>query len=96
MAELIMMVGISASGKSTIAHELAEQERAKVFSSDDIREELWGDVSIQKNPQKVFNILHQRVINTLNEGKNCIYDATNLNSKRRGGICLEVVALENE
>ena len=42
-----MMVGLPGSGKSTYAKELAERTNAKICSSDAIREELTGDISIQ-------------------------------------------------
>ena len=78
MPFLFFLVGISGSGKSTIAQEYAEKFNAEVFSSDKIRFELYGDESIQDNPQKVFQILHKRIKTALKQGKNAIYDATNL------------------
>lgn len=82
-AELIMMVGISYSGKSTYAQSAAEMIDATIFSSDAIRKELYGDEGEQKNPSKVFDILHRRIIKHLREGGRAIYDATNLSCKRR-------------
>ena len=82
-AELIMMVGVSYSGKSTYAQSVAEMIDATIFSSDAIRKELYGDEGEQKNPGKVFDILHRRIIKHLREGGRAIYDATNLSCKRR-------------
>lgn len=83
MAELIMMCGISGSGKSTIAMRYALTRSAIIYSSDGIREEIYGDENCQKNPGRVFDILHQRVIKALSQGYDVVYDATNLSCKRR-------------
>lgn len=78
-----MMVGLPYSGKSAYAKKLQEQFGAEIHSSDAIRAELLGDVQDQTNNQEVFNTLHRRVIADLSSGKNVIYDATNINYKRR-------------
>ena len=79
----IMMVGLSYSGKSTLAKEIAIKYNGVIHSSDAIRKELYGDANIQTNPQKIFSKLRNRVIADLKESKNVIYDATNLSFKRR-------------
>lgn len=83
MSDLIMLVGVSYSGKSFYAEQLAKQTGAVIVSSDAIRGELWGDENDQRNPAKVFEVVHSRIHNLLKEGKDVIYDATNLNCKRR-------------
>lgn len=83
MAELIMMVGVAGSGKSTVAMRYALTRSAIIYSSDVIRGEIYGDENCQKNPGRVFDILHQRVTKTLSEGFDVVYDATNLSCKRR-------------
>ena len=80
---MIMMVGLPGSCKSTWAEHYAKTHDCVIHSSDAIREELYGSESEQQNPQKVFQILHKRIRNDLVEGKDCIYDATNLTSKLR-------------
>lgn len=82
-AKLFMMVGISGSGKSYVAELYKTLKNATIFSSDAIRKEIYGDENIQDNPEKVFNILHKRIKNNLQNGNNSIYDATNLSMKRR-------------
>ena len=79
MAELIMTIGLPASGKTEWAKQ---QEGFEVVSSDDIRAEL-GDVNDQSNNTEVFRILHQRIRDHLSSGQSCVYDATNLNCKKR-------------
>jgi predicted kinase len=83
MAKLIMMVGPSYSGKSTVAHELAQKEKAVIVSSDGIRAEWYGDESIQGDNQKIFQEVHHRIKVQLRANKSVIYDATNLSAKRR-------------
>ena len=83
MPKLIMMVGVAGSGKSTIAMRYALTQSAIIFSSDAIRGEIYGDENCQKNPGRVFDILHQRITETLSKGFDVVYDATNLSCKRR-------------
>lgn len=85
-AKLIMLVGLPASGKSTYAENLRKEHpvETKVYSSDALREELFPNQTYNKdNNQTVFNTLHSRIIKDLKLGKTCIYDATNVNSKKR-------------
>ena len=86
MAELIMMVGVAGSGKSTIALRYALKQSAIIYSSDAIRGEIYGDENCQANPGRVFDILHQRVTKALSEGFDVVYDATSLSCKRRMGF----------
>ena len=85
-----MMVGLVGSGKSTYAKQLAEETNAIICSSDAIREELCGDETSQENNEEVFKILHSRIKENLKNGKNVIYDATNINSKRRRAFLSEL------
>lgn len=93
MGELIYLVGLPGSGKSTMALSF-EKEGYKVFSSDAIREELYGDASVQSDPQKVFHVLHKRIKDALRAGENCIYDATNVRSKNRIAFLKEIQNIE--
>lgn len=85
MAKLLMMVGISGSGKSTIAQALS-QGGATIVSSDAIREELWGDANNQQSPGVVFDAMNRKTKELLKNGEDVIYDATNLNLKRRQSL----------
>lgn len=77
------MIGISGSGKSSMAKQIAEEKNAQILSSDSIREELYGDERIQGDPSEVFKVLHTRAVNSLKMGFSIIYDATNLSLKNR-------------
>ncbi len=87
---MICMVGLPGSGKSTYAKELADEMRAVICSSDAIREELCGDENSQDKNEDVFKILHSRIKESLRKGVNVIYDATNINSKRRRAFLSDI------
>ena len=42
-----MFIGIPASGKSTLAQKIAPTINAEILSTDKIREELYGDETVQ-------------------------------------------------
>ena len=92
----IMLVGLPGSGKSVKAQELSEHYNAAIFSSDSLREELFGDVNHQADNTKLFEELHKRIKNCLREGKSAIYDATNINYKRRMAFLSELVNIPCE
>ena len=79
---MIMLVGLPASGKSYKAQELAQEYNAEIFSSDALREELFGDVNHQADNNKLFIELHRRIKACLKSGKSAIYDACNIAYKR--------------
>lgn len=79
---LYMLCGLPASGKSAWAESNKDNLNATIYSSDAIRQEL-GDVNDQSKNEDVFNILHKRIKDDLINGKNVIYDATNLKRKNR-------------
>lgn len=89
MTKFIMMVGLPGSGKSTWAKEYAKtsENETVILSSDEIREELFGscgaDIQTAENHEKVFTTMFRRTKSALAEGKDVIYDATNLKKKHR-------------
>ena len=83
MSKLILLVGLPGSGKSTYAEKLNDYI---CVSSDNIRKELYGDENIQGNPQTVFQHMHDRTIQLLKQGRNVVYDTTNVSRKNRRGI----------
>lgn len=80
---IYMTVGLVASGKSTWCEKNKDKLNAVVHSSDDIRAELLNNINDQTQNDKVFRILHKRIKDDLRAEKNVIYDATNLNRRRR-------------
>ena len=83
MIKFFMMIGLPASGKSEQAKKLAEEYNAEIFSSDELRVEMFGDVNHQEYNNSLFKKLHKRIRECLAFGKSAIYDACNINYKRR-------------
>lgn len=75
-----MTIGLPGSGKSTYVKRMND---VVIHSSDNIRKELFGDINDQAHNEEVFRTLHKRIIKDLSKGKNVVYDATNINYKRR-------------
>ena len=84
MTIFTMLIGLPGSGKSHYANEYIKTHSGTVvISSDDIRQELWGDANDQQNPSQVFDEMFIRTVSTMKKGINVIYDATNLTAKTR-------------
>ena len=83
---LILMCGVPASGKSTVANNLAqhfEEQKAVVISMDDIREKWFGTRKCQDRGDEVYA---QSIDDVLSAFESCdivIYDATNRTRKAR-------------
>lgn len=84
---LKIMVGLSASGKSTIARNISSENNCLIVSSDDIRDEICecGVIDQTKN-EEVFKIFNKRIKDELLSGRDVIADATNINLKSRRSI----------
>lgn len=104
---LIVMMGLSGSGKSTLARHFYIEDgdivvkdnvndtgNPVIHSSDSLREELFGDVAEQTRNDELFVELHRRIKRDLCSGKSVIYDATNLNKKRRVAFLRELKNIE--
>jgi len=83
MTKIIMLVGLPASGKSMIAENLSINQNAIIYSSDKLREELFNNVNEVTKNNELFTELHRRIKQDLLNGKNTIYDATNISYKKR-------------
>lgn len=86
----VLMCGLPASGKSTKAQEFSKAYNATVFSSDALREELYGDANIQGDNTKLFTELHRRIKDCLRDNKSAVYDATNIDYKKRMAFLAEL------
>lgn len=87
-----MLVGLSGSGKSSYNFE----EEVVKISSDALRAELYGDENDQTHNSEIFNELHKRVIKHLKNGNSVVYDATNLNARRRMNFLKTISHIECE
>ena len=94
MSKLIVLVGIQASGKTTHAENIAKEENAFVLSSDTIREEMYGPKYNPDSHTEVFEEMNRRARVILDGGMNVIYDATNLNRKRRVHLINQVLSAD--
>lgn len=79
----VCLIGLSGSGKSTKAKELAKSYDAVILSSDALRKELYNDENHQAHNSEVFDELHKRAKENIKNGKSVIFDATNIIMKRR-------------
>lgn len=77
-----MMIGIPGSGKSTFAKTLS----GVYICPDEVRKELYGDISVQGNSKEVFSIVEKRIKDALQNGDDVIYDATNTTPYRKETI----------
>ena len=96
MNKLFIMVGVPGSGKSTRALELAKEYNAKVFSSDEYREKLFGTATDQSHNQEVFRKLHLDLVGHLAYEGSAILDATNISVKDRKQALSMVSGVECE
>jgi len=87
---MYMLVGLPGSGKSTYAKIIAKKSNSVIYSSDAIREELYGSEEIQGDSQTVFQMLHSCIKDELRNNVNVIYDACNISYKRRMGFLQEL------
>lgn len=92
MTTFYMLIGLPASGKSTYIKEHFDDDI--VFSSDKIREECFGDVNDQTHNNEVFKKLVKRVKANLRNKKDAVYDATNINYKRRMHLLKDISHLK--
>lgn len=88
--KLFMMIGLPGSGKSFASKRLAKIYKANIHSSDELRNEFTGDSENQNVNREVFAELHKRVKRDLLAGECVIYDATNINYKRRKAFLAEL------
>lgn len=80
LPSLIMLVGISGSGKSEFINTL---KNILVVCPDEIRKEETGDISDQSRNTKVWKVAKERVAKALSSGLDVILDATNVDSGER-------------
>ena len=74
-----MLIGLPGSGKSTLAPRLGE----KVVSSDEIRRFLTGRYDDFSQDPLVFDLAEAMVDHYLRQGKQVVFDATNINRPAR-------------
>lgn len=90
------MIGVPGSGKSTVANYLAEQTKGLIISTDQIREQLYGDAIIQGNWLEIeAEVLRQMAI-AIAISQPIIYDATNAYKQWRLELLEKIALIEPE
>lgn len=93
---MFMLVGLAGSGKSTVATKIYSEDRYGnikrpiVHSTDDVRKDLFGSETEQKNKEEVYKELVKRVKDDLKNNNDVIFDATNLSKKKRHAFLNEL------
>ena len=91
MPELILIIGLPGSGKSTWVKNKYDYARlfqggVTILSSDQVRKELFGDENDQTHNEEVFQYIKETAVNRLEKGQKVIIDATNISRKSRKSI----------
>ncbi|MEH2393496.1 MAG: ATP-binding protein [Nostoc sp.] len=71
------LIGVPGSGKSTFACELAKLGNYRIVSTDAIRQQLYGDASVQGEWSQVEEKVISEIVDAIALGIGVIYDATN-------------------
>lgn len=79
-SKMFIMKGISCSGKSTYAEQLARKENAVIISSDKIGALLGFEN--KPNPPEVFRLMERLTLQHLEKHHHIIIDATNLTRRK--------------
>ncbi len=103
---VFITVGAPACGKSAFYHQIANDQDWGMndspvhISSDAIREELFGTAYDQSDPERVFQIMHDRAENVLKNGLSVYLDATHAKkewrkyaielAKEYGAVCVAI------
>lgn len=96
MKKLILVCGIPASGKSTIADILSVyMNNAPIVSMDGIREMLFGTRKCQKQGDLVYTLAVNKTIRLFQECDIVIFDATNRTKKAREKLIEDIQTYYN-
>lgn len=92
---LWVMVGLSGSGKSSVAKEIAENNpNTIIVSLDNIGEELTGDYGNQENNEEVCKVFRKRIREALENNMNVIADEKNITMRSRRAIIENIKGIE--
>ncbi len=80
MQKVYIMVGVPGAGKTTFAKKL---QNVSYLGTDDIRKELYGKELTLRGHGKVHRILHERMLQELNSGKDIVVDCMNIRKTQR-------------
>ncbi|NEN90118.1 MAG: AAA family ATPase [Okeania sp. SIO3H1] len=84
MTRLIILIGLPASGKSTLARKIVTRyPQCQLISTDAIRAQLFGDEAIQGPWLRVWQQVQQKFYQAVRQTSLAIYDATNVQRRQR-------------
>ncbi|NEP91214.1 MAG: AAA family ATPase [Okeania sp. SIO2C2] len=84
MSKLIILIGLPASGKSTLARKIVTRyPQCQLISTDAIRAQLFGDEAIQGPWLQVWQQVQQKFYQAVRQTSLAIYDATNAQRRQR-------------
>ena len=97
MREIVLMVGIQGSGKSTWAKKYVEEHENSIWISRDvIRKEIVGDGEYFSKEKEVWSAFCNIIEEAVNDKKNhIVIDATHINVASRRKVLYEVVSIIN-
>lgn len=81
-----IMIGIPASGKSTVAEKIAKAENCSIISMDNIREDWYGTRQKQDENYKVWKEAERRIKEAVASNQTFVFDATNRFMRSRNAI----------
>jgi predicted kinase len=84
------LIGLPASGKSTLAQILAQESGGLIISTDRVRAQLYGDEAVQGVWQEIEKEVFSQVKGAIDQRQSVIYDATNANRLWRTGFLQQV------
>ena len=83
--DVTFLIGLPGAGKSTYA-----PEGVKRVCPDEIRKKLYGDISVQGDPKKVFGRVYGEIRRSVKNGIPFTYDATNADIRSRRDITCHI------
>ncbi|ELS34002.1 MULTISPECIES: AAA family ATPase [Pseudanabaena] len=92
MASVIILIGVPASGKSSLAEKMMRasnqnnQIQTKLISPDRIRASLYGSAATQGDWAEIWEQIQQEFTNAAKSQQSVIYDATNYKREYRKNI----------
>lgn len=95
MRTLIIPVGCPGMGKTYFCNEVFNKYGIKSVSSDQMREELYGDAAIQGDYHEVFSAVYDTINSFFEDGeKAVILDATNVTRRVRWKAIFDISPTE--
>lgn len=91
---LILPIGIPGSGKSYFSSKIEKEFSIPRVESDYVREQLYGDASIQGDVGEVFDEVYRQIKIKFNISDVCILDATNVTKWARQNAFFRLLPTE--